>query len=104
MTRRRVTSLRVLLALLIALGAFAGCERGSKSSNRVTGDLGTVGGGEDNEVGGYATVGGGSHDTAGAWHSTVAGGSRSRPGTMRARTHPSGTSARRPRVSALPLG
>jgi hypothetical protein len=40
-------------------------------------DLGTVGGGLDNEAGGrYAIVGGGSHNLAGALEATVSGGSR----------------------------
>lgn len=43
--------------------------------NRVTGDFGTVGGGEGNHAGDRATVAGGSHNSAKGFRATVGGGS-----------------------------
>jgi hypothetical protein len=48
---------------------------GPGAPNRVTADLGVIGGGLGNLASGYATVGGGSHNAASAFRTTVGGGS-----------------------------
>jgi len=61
--------------VLVVLAGIAGCGE-PQLPDQATGNLGTVGGGADNEAGGYATVGGGSHNAASAMHATVGGGWR----------------------------
>ena len=55
-------------------GATIGGGGSSTYPNAVTGDYGTVGGGESNTAGRYATVAGGEGITASAPHATVGGG------------------------------